>query len=365
VKHQQITPQDITHPEDQESSAHLYQQLIEGKIPSYQVEKRYISKKGEIIWVIVGVSPVKNDAGEILYTVGEFVNITKRKNAEEELRIAHDQLELRVHERTEQLRGEVEERKRIEADLLEANMYAEKANRAKSDLMANMSHELRTPLNAIIGFSQAIKEETFGPLNNEKYAEYLNDIHQSGQHLLGLINDILDTSAIEADALQLQEEEVDLEKVIDTSIRLIMPQAKAEKISLSSAINHTSPRIYADERRIKQIFLNLLSNSVKFTPKGGEVFINGNLNNDGTLSISVCDTGVGMGRDEIAKALSKFGQINSGLDRKHEGTGLGLPLTKGLIELHDGTFEIESKKDQGTKVHLTFPKERVRKTSDQ
>ncbi|MCW9034786.1 MAG: PAS domain S-box protein [Alphaproteobacteria bacterium] len=359
---EQMTPQNLTHPEDLEESSLLYQKLIDGKIPSYQIEKRYISKSGEVIWVIVGVSSVKDKAGEILYTVGEFVNITERKIAEEELRKAHDQLELRVHERTEQLRGEVEERKRIEADLLEANKFAENSNRAKSDLLANMSHELRTPLNAIIGFSDTIRAETFGPLNNDKYREYLDDIHYSGQHLLELINDILDASAIEAGALDLREKKLDLEDIVDTSIRLIMPRAREGKISLSSSINSTYPRILADERRVKQIFLNLLSNGVKFTPEGGEIYVDAVVNKDGSLGISITDTGVGMDNEEAIHALRKFGQIESGLDRKHEGTGLGLPLTKGLMELHDGTLEIDSKKGRGTKITITFPRTRVLST---
>ncbi len=354
-----LTPLDLTHPDDREESYRQYQELIDGKISSYLIEKRYVSKAGETIWVIVGVSPVKNNDGEILYTVGEFVNITDRKNAEKELRQAHDQLEQRVHERTEQLRGEVEERKRIQDDLLQANTIADAANRAKSDLMANMSHELRTPLNAIIGFSETMKRETFGPLGNAKYREYLDDIHLSGQHLLDLINDILDVSAIEAGAVELHEENVNLFDLVEITLRIINPRADDGRVTVSSSIDSKSPLIYGDERRVKQVLLNLLSNAVKFTPEGGEVSISSWLNEEGSLAIAISDTGIGMDKEEVRIALNKFEQIDSGLNRRHEGTGLGLPLTKGLMDLHGGTLEVESKKGQGTMITVTFPKERV------
>ena len=244
-------------------------------------------------------------------------------------------------------------------DRKEAEMKALTASRTKSDLMANMSHELRTPLNAIIGFSGFMREEMFGPVGSDKNCEYINDIHDSGQHLLGLINDILDVSAIGADALELREENVSLPDVIDAAVRLIMLRAKGGQITVTSSIDANIPQIYADERRVKQIMLNLLSNAVKFTPPGGEVSINSQLNADGSLSFIISDTGIGMNKEEAEIALSSFGQVDSGLDRKHEGTGLGLPLTKGLMELHGGTLEIKSEKGSGTQISVTFPKERV------
>ncbi len=241
----------------------------------------------------------------------------------------------------------------------EAKNHAQVANRAKSDLMANMSHELRTPLNAIIGFSGTMQEETFGPIGNDKYREYLDDIHHSGQHLLGLINDILDVSAVEAGALELHEETIHLSNTIDASIRIIRPRADDGKVTVTSSVSSDMPQIVADERRIKQIFLNLLSNAVKFTPEGGEVSVSSWLTDDHALAIVVADTGMGMDEGELEKALSKFGQVDSGLDRKHEGTGLGLPLTIGLMECHGGTLEVKSAKGHGTQVTVIFPKERV------
>lgn len=236
---------------------------------------------------------------------------------------------------------------------------AKNANRAKSDLLANMSHELRTPLNAIIGFSSTMREETFGPVGSDKNREYLNDINFSGQHLLELINDILDVSAIERGALELNESNVDLFKLAEVTVRIIQPRADHGKVKATSLLEPGAPMIYADERRVKQVLFNLISNAVKFTPEGGKIIVDSLLNDDGSLSIYVSDTGYGMNDDETAIALIKFGQVDSGLDRKHEGTGLGLPLTKGLMELHGGVLEIDSLEGYGTMVTATFPKERV------
>jgi len=235
---------------------------------------------------------------------------------------------------------------------------AETATRAKSEFLANMSHELRTPLNAIIGFSGTMKSETFGPLG-EKYKEYANDIHNSGGHLLELINDILDVSAIEVGKVELDEENLDVGKVVEATMNMVKGRATEGNIHLTSNTGDGLPMLHADKRRLMQILLNLLSNAVKFTPPDGEVALTASLDRGDAHVFTVRDTGVGMDEKELAKAMSEFSQVDSGLDRKQEGTGLGLPLTQGLVELHGGTIEIECEKGRGTTVTVRFPPERT------
>ncbi len=308
--------------------------------------------EGRIRYLSVDGKPIFDDSGTFLGFRGTARDITDKMEAGIALRLAHDQLEMRVHERTGQLRGEVEERKRIEADLV-------KANRAKSEMLANMSHELRTPLNAIIGFSETMKEELFGPIGNVRYLEYLYDINLSGEHLLALINDILDVSAIEAGAIKLHEEKTSLHDIVESSLRLIRSRAENGEVLLSQSIDPEIPVILADPRRMKQVLLNLLSNAVKFTPQGGEITVNSGINVDGTIEIVVSDSGVGMTEEEIKKAWQMFGQVESGLNRKQEGTGLGLPLSKELMEMHGGSLKIDSQKGKGTTATISIPKERA------
>jgi len=272
-------------------------------------------------------------------------------------------LEERVEMRTRELSRELERHERTEARLRASKREEECANRTKSDFLANMSHELRTPLNAIIGFSNILRTEMFGPMANAKQHEYIEDIHHSGEHLLELINDILDVSALEAGKLQLNEEPLDLCAVIDLTWRLVGTRAEDKGVQLRQNVPSTLSWLHADERRVKQILLNLLTNAIKFTPKGGEVLLiaqcHANSNGARTISLSVSDTGIGMNENDVAKAMSQFGQVDNVFSRTEEGTGLGLPLTKGLVELHDGHMEIESEKGQGTRITVHFPKERT------
>ncbi len=246
-----------------------------------------------------------------------------------------------------------------EVQLREALIYAETANRTKTAFLANMSHELRTPLNAILGFSEMTAQQAFGPLGNERYVEYAEHIHESGQHLLELINDILDVSTIEAGKLELHDDEVDITTITEASLYLIKPRAEAGQVNLSYSIVDHLPSLRADRRRVKQIVLNLLSNAVKFTPAGGRVSLGAKINREGGLSFTVADTGIGMDEDGIAKALSEFGQVGIDDSSTTEGTGLGLPLTKRLVEAHGGTLDIESAPKKGTTVTVHFPAERV------
>jgi signal transduction histidine kinase len=222
-----------------------------------------------------------------------------------------------------------------------------------------MSHELRTPLNAIIGFSDAINAEIFGPMENQKYASYVDDIHASGQHLLALINDLLDVSAIEAGKINLIEEEISIASIVETSLQFVRPLADNGSISLETDMATDLPLLKADRRRVTQVLINLLSNAVKFTNAGGTVTTTARIEDGKELNLSVTDTGIGMDESELAKAMTKFGQIETALTNKNEGTGLGLPLTKGLVELHQGHFTIESEKGKGTMVRVTFPNHRL------
>jgi len=236
---------------------------------------------------------------------------------------------------------------------------AQKASKIKSEFLANMSHELRSPLNAIIGFAEIMKDEMFGALGRSEYKEYAVDIHLSGTHLLDVINDILDLSKIEAGKLELIENNVDIWDVVEMAVRLSTPRADKGKITLKNNIPKNLPGLIADERKLKQIFINLVSNAIKFTPEGGEVSIEAEMHSSGSLVLSVVDTGIGIAEENIPRAMAPFGQIDGSLDRKYEGTGLGLPLTNALIDLHQGTLSIESIVDKGTRVIITLPSSRI------
>jgi len=243
--------------------------------------------------------------------------------------------------------------------LRKAKEEAELANRSKSEFLANMSHELRTPLNAIIGFSEVIAKQLFGPVGSARYGDYAKDIYDSGVHLLDIINDILDVSKAEAGKLDLHESVVELGISVEAALRLLKERAENGHIKLSAIALPTMPPIWADERIIKQILINLLSNAVKFTPAGGSVTVEASIEPSGALAILVRDTGIGIADDDLPEVLSPFGQVESSLSRKHAGTGLGLPLVRSLIELHGGTFELQSIEGAGTTAIVRLPSKRV------
>lgn len=243
----------------------------------------------------------------------------------------------------------------VNRQLEEAKLKAESDNSAKTEFLANISHELRTPLNAIIGFSEILLSESYGKIENPEHKSYIGDINNSGKHLLSVINDILDFSKASVDKLQIDKVELNLNKLIASSMRFVKPRADAANILLIEDLPKEHVVIKADPKRLKQALLNLLSNSVKFTPSDGSITVSIRRNSFKKLvHIIVTDTGIGMREQDIPKALSSFGQVDNKLSRKYEGTGLGLPLTKKLVELMEGTFDIKSTLGKGTKVTLTF-----------
>ena len=254
---------------------------------------------------------------------------------------------------------DITERKRHVAALLEAKEQAEMANKAKSDFLATMSHELRTPLNAIIGFSDLIRNKTFGPVQNERYAGYVDNIHDSGCHLLEIINDLLDMAKVESGQIELHEELVDIPDLLTTVCRLIKGRAADAGIAIKISNARNLPWLRADPRLIRQIMFNLLGNAIKFTPKGGTISVRSKLNARNELAVTVTDTGIGISKHDLERVFEPFQQVDSVLVRKYDGTGLGLPLAKSLADLHDADLTLASRPSSGTTATLTFPSERL------
>ena len=258
-----------------------------------------------------------------------------------------------------QLAGITIERRREEAELRAATETALMASRAKSKFLANMSHELRTPLNAIIGFSEIMIKGMFGPLNNDHYQEYATDIWDSGRHLLSVIDDILDISKIEAGRYTLEESAVNVAQIIDWSVEMVRPRAQERGQRLLTTMTGGLPDIHADQRAMRQILLNLLSNATKFSPDGGTITVACNVNDEGELEITVGDTGIGIPTDKLDEVLTPFGQVGDVTSRQHQGTGLGLPITKSLVEMHQGRFRLHSELGAGTIITIILPRERL------
>ncbi|MBE7637692.1 PAS domain-containing protein [Sneathiella sp. P13V-1] len=274
-----------------------------------------------------------------------LTDITDQKKAEDFLRRNNEILEEHVQERT--------------AALQTAKEQAENASASKSAFLANMSHELRTPLNAIIGFSELLMMNDYELINKEKRHEYSEGINSAGVHLLQVINDILDVAKIEANQVNLMDQELELHSLLESCKQLVSVAAEKRNLSVTTIMQEGLPYILGDPTRLKQIIVNLLSNAVKFTDPGGEVKIDVGRCDRGGVRISVIDSGIGIAKENIAHVLTQFGQIHSAYNREHQGTGLGLSLVRLLTEAHDGFFKLESELGVGTRAHVHLPAERL------
>ncbi len=319
--------------------------LATGRASAREEEFR---RSGSSLWFLTVKFPIRDAKGDVAAIGAIHTDITERKRAERQLVESRNRLEAKSHEY-----------ELLSEHLMEDRDRSEAANRAKSEFLAMMSHELRTPLNAIIGFSEIIKTEALGPVGNTKYHEFAHDIHASGQHLLELINDILDLSKIESGKLKLYEEDIEVPEVIDSVLTLVKDSANKGEIELASDCAEDLPMLRADRRKVKQILANILANGIKFTPAGGRVCLKTWCNTDSGHVFQITDSGIGISDEQIPRALAPFQQIDSRLGRQHEGTGLGLPLTKALVELHGGTFDLQSEIDRGTTVTVRFPANRI------
>jgi PAS domain S-box-containing protein len=258
---------------------------------------------------------------------------------------------------------DITELTRREESLRSAKEAAEVASRAKSHFLANMSHELRTPLNAIIGFTDVMRMGLLGPVENPEYRAYVGDIHGSAQRLLEVINDILDMSRIETGEVELHEAACNIEELFESAQRIVHTRVEARGIKLSVDLSPRLPRVHADKRKMKQILVNLLGNAVKFTPPGGRVRLTASLGSDGGVVLAIEDNGIGIPADQLERVMEPFAQVEADLDRRFEGVGMGLPLSRGLARLHGGDLALESQPGKGTRAVITLPPERSIETS--
>lgn len=274
--------------------------------------------------------------------------------------VEHMTSELRqtIHDRNESLRNLVEQSRQKQA-LIRQRIEAEASAKAKSDFLAHMSHELRTPLNSILGFTQVIRQQTLGPIEEPKYLEYLDDISRSGEHLLSLINDILDLSKIEAGQMELRETPVEVAMLFEDSIRMARSGGRPRRAPIAIELPESFPQVRGDERLLRQILINLLSNAIKFTPEDGEITLKAALGEENEVVLTVADTGMGIVKEDLARVLEPFGQSRSSPQQTHSGTGLGLSLSRQLAVLHGGNLVLESEIGKGTTVRVTLPADRT------
>jgi len=308
-------------PEDLTAFKEATAAVIEGRTARLAYEHRLRRGASEVGSFVLRATVERDPAGRPLRLIGTYADVTESRRGDE-----------------------TDQRKRS---------AAEDSSRAKTEVMAKLSHELKTPLNAIIGFSEALKDNALGPLTQEKMREYAGDIHVASRHLLALVNDMLDMAKAESGHVEVRDEEIVVEELIRETMRMVEGQASAGGVRTSLNLSPGIPRLRADRRLIRQVLLNLLTNAIKFTRPGGLVTVRGYRAPDGGIVLGVSDTGIGMAREDIPKAMAPFGRVPTGLDI--EGTGLGLPIAVSLIERHGGTLRLESEKGVGTDVFVTFP----------
>ncbi len=318
---------DIISPDERDLARANHEEFIEGGIRS-SGEMKLSRKNGSVANVLFTTATLELSQRR-RFQVTTIMDISLRKQMEQSLRLAKEQ--------------------------------ADSANRAKSAFLANMSHELRTPLNAILGFSEMMIKQTFGPIGHGKYGEYLDDIHMSAKHLLEIINEVLDMSKIEAGKVELDEQEIDVMGLIDSVVRIMANRAFNNGLEIKEVVQQNLPVLYADPRLVRQILINLITNAIKYTQRSGVIEVIARIDDESNMVLLVKDNGIGIPKDRIKDAMKPFGQINDPTQsNKQQGTGLGLPLTKAMAELHDGKLWLESDTGQGTTVTITFPKKRVR-----
>ena len=314
------------HDDDRSALTAITKTAFERSVPTRLSFRAVHAETGAITWLRGGFVPTRQCDGSLLWD-GVLVDVTLLKSREEELSRAMEQ--------------------------------AQQASRAKTEFLANMSHELRTPLNAIIGFSEIMLGELFGPLGQPRYVEYARDVHNSGQHLLTIINALLDVAKIEAGQMELDERTTDVAALIGDCLPFVREKVATGHLVLGVDVPADLPALSLDPGRMRQVLLNLLSNAAKFTGPGGAIKISAARSADGGVALAITDTGIGMNGDEILVALQPFRQVDNALSRRYEGTGLGLPLAQRLVELHGGKLEIESAPGQGTTVTVFLPRRRV------
>lgn len=323
-----------------------------GNAAEEQLLEDIVAHEKESYVAVLTVNPGfdRDDLTERTRTV-PAMRLLYRELSEEKTR-----LEAEAAERAAKSEEAIEALKTAERRLAAALAESEDKSRSKSDFIANLSHEFRTPLNAILGFSEILMKESFGPHSSPKYKEYADDIHGAAQHLLGLISDVLDLSRAEAGRLDLEFAEVDARKTIDSAVRMLHDRARAKGITLRVDVAPDFPRIRTDERRLRQVLLNIVGNAIKFTPPAGSVAIKAGVDPaDGAFIIVVTDTGVGIDPADLPRVMSRYGQARNGQPGSEHGAGLGLPLTQKIVEALGGTLEIRSARDKGTAVTLRFP----------